>query len=163
MKGLVEQSPHASQSSSCPSPYRGGAEQEPFVDGSPRASRPIFRASGRLHRWAQHRVHLQGQATRREDDRPRVERPLCARGQRPARLEPHARQCATHRRRNRQSFLGRAFDKPLADLFDMQDQIVARLASALNAHLIAAEARRAEQAPTPESHGPLFSGSGSGQ
>ena len=52
------------------------------------------------------------------------------------------------------------FDKPLADLFDMQDEIVARLASALNAQLIAAEARRAEQAPNPELDGPLFSGLG---
>ena len=43
------------------------------------------------------------------------------------------------------------FDKPLADLFDMQDEIVARLAGALNAQLTAAEARRAEQAPTPDS------------
>ena len=32
------------------------------------------------------------------------------------------------------------FDKPLTDLFDMQDEIVARLAGALNAELIAAEA-----------------------
>ena len=38
------------------------------------------------------------------------------------------------------------FDKPLADLFDMQDEIVARLANTLNAQLIVAEARRAEQA-----------------
>ena len=52
------------------------------------------------------------------------------------------------------------FDKPLADLFDMQDEIVARLAGALNAQLAAAEARRAEQAPNPELDGPLFSGSG---
>jgi TolB-like protein/class 3 adenylate cyclase len=43
------------------------------------------------------------------------------------------------------------FDKPLADLFDMQDEIVARLANALNAQLVAAEARRAEQAPNPDS------------
>src|SRR5271169_3043192 len=43
------------------------------------------------------------------------------------------------------------FDKPLADLFDMQDEIVARLAGALNAQLVAAEARRAEQTPTPDS------------
>ena len=49
------------------------------------------------------------------------------------------------------------FDKPLADLFDMQDEIVARLANALNAQLAAAEARRAEQAPNPELDGPLFS------
>ena len=43
------------------------------------------------------------------------------------------------------------FDKPLADLFDMQDEIVARLAGALNAQLVAAEARRAEQAPNSDS------------
>ena len=42
------------------------------------------------------------------------------------------------------------FDKPLADLFDMQDEIVARLANALNAQLVAVEARRAEQAPNPD-------------
>ena len=41
------------------------------------------------------------------------------------------------------------FDKPLADLFDMQDEIVARLANALDSQLVAAEARRAEQAADP--------------
>ena len=50
------------------------------------------------------------------------------------------------------------FDKPLADLFDMQDEIVARLAGALNAQLVAAEARRAEQAPTPDSMDLYFQG-----
>jgi TolB-like protein/class 3 adenylate cyclase len=50
------------------------------------------------------------------------------------------------------------FDKPLADLFDMQDEIVARLAGALNAELVAAEARRAEQAPTPDSMDLYFQG-----
>jgi TolB-like protein len=53
------------------------------------------------------------------------------------------------------------FDKPLTDLFDMQDEIVARLAGALNAHLIAAEARRAEQAPNPDSMDLYFQGSAS--
>jgi TolB-like protein len=43
------------------------------------------------------------------------------------------------------------FDKPLGDLFDMQDEIVARLANAFHAPLIAAEARRAERAPSPDS------------
>jgi tetratricopeptide (TPR) repeat protein len=47
---------------------------------------------------------------------------------------------------------------PLADLFDMQDEIVARLASALNAQLIAAEARRAQRAPTPDSMDLYFQG-----
>ena len=50
------------------------------------------------------------------------------------------------------------FDKPLADLFDMQDEIVARLAGALNAQLVVAEARRAEQAPTPDSMDLYFQG-----
>jgi TolB-like protein len=50
------------------------------------------------------------------------------------------------------------FDKPLADLFDMQDEIVARLANALNTELVAAEARRAEQAPTPDSVDLYFQG-----
>jgi TolB-like protein len=50
------------------------------------------------------------------------------------------------------------FDKPLADLFDMQDEIVARLASALNDQLVAAEARRAEKAPTPDSMDLYFQG-----
>ena len=39
------------------------------------------------------------------------------------------------------------FDKPVADLFDMQDEIVARLANGSNTQLVAAEARRAERAP----------------
>src|SRR6202043_3525152 len=43
------------------------------------------------------------------------------------------------------------FDKPVADLFDMQDEIVSRLANTLNAQLIAVEARRAEKAPNPDS------------
>jgi TolB-like protein/class 3 adenylate cyclase len=50
------------------------------------------------------------------------------------------------------------FDKPLADLFDMQDEVVGRLANALNAQLVAAEARRAEQAPNPDSLDLYFQG-----
>ena len=42
------------------------------------------------------------------------------------------------------------FDKTVADLFDMQDEIVARLANALNAQLITAEARRSERVPSPD-------------
>jgi TolB-like protein/Flp pilus assembly protein TadD len=50
------------------------------------------------------------------------------------------------------------FDKPLADLFEMQDQIVARLANALNARLVEAEARRAERSPNPDSVDLYFQG-----
>jgi TolB-like protein len=50
------------------------------------------------------------------------------------------------------------FDKPLADLFDMQDEIVSRLANALNTQLLAVEARRAEKAPNPDSMDLYFQG-----
>ena len=43
------------------------------------------------------------------------------------------------------------FDKPVGDLFDMQDEIVTRLARQLGTELIGAEARRAERAPNPDS------------
>ena len=50
------------------------------------------------------------------------------------------------------------FDKPVADLFDMQDEIVARLAGALNAQFVDAEARRAERASQPDSIDLYFQG-----
>jgi TolB-like protein/class 3 adenylate cyclase len=50
------------------------------------------------------------------------------------------------------------FDKPVADLLDMQDEIVARLAGQLGTALIAAEARRSEQAPNPDSMDLYFQG-----
>jgi tetratricopeptide (TPR) repeat protein len=50
------------------------------------------------------------------------------------------------------------FDKAVGDLFDMQDEIVARLANALNAQLIIAEEQRAERAPSPDSVDLYFRG-----
>jgi TolB-like protein len=50
------------------------------------------------------------------------------------------------------------FDKRMADLFDMQDEIVARLANTLNGQLAAAEARRAEKVPSPDSLDFYFQG-----
>jgi TolB-like protein/Tfp pilus assembly protein PilF len=50
------------------------------------------------------------------------------------------------------------FDKPLSNLFRMQDDIVASLASQLGAELITNEARRAERTPTPDSMDLYFQG-----
>ena len=50
------------------------------------------------------------------------------------------------------------FDKPVGDLFDMQDEIVTRLARQLGTELIGAEARRAERAPNPDSVDLYFQG-----
>ena len=43
------------------------------------------------------------------------------------------------------------FDKELGDLFEMQDDIVTRIARQLGAQLVEAEARRAEGSPDPDS------------
>lgn len=50
------------------------------------------------------------------------------------------------------------FDKPVADLFDMQDEIVSRLANTLNTELIEAEARRAKRSPNLDSMDLYFQG-----
>jgi TolB-like protein/Tfp pilus assembly protein PilF len=53
---------------------------------------------------------------------------------------------------------GERFDKPAADLLDMQDEIVSRLANTLNAELIKAEARRAERSLRPDAMDLYFQG-----
>ena len=50
------------------------------------------------------------------------------------------------------------FDKRVADLFDMQDEIVSRLANRLGQELAAAEARRAGRSPNPDSMDHYFLG-----
>ena len=50
------------------------------------------------------------------------------------------------------------FDKPVADFFDMQDEIVSRLSNTLDARLMAAAARRAANAPHPSSMDAYFQG-----
>lgn len=42
------------------------------------------------------------------------------------------------------------FDKPVVDLFDMQDEIVARLANTLGAQLMEAEAQRSQRSQSPD-------------
>jgi TolB-like protein/Flp pilus assembly protein TadD len=54
--------------------------------------------------------------------------------------------------------LAERFDKPIGDLFEMQDEIVAHLANQLGAELVALEARRVEQALNPDSMDLYFRG-----
>lgn len=53
------------------------------------------------------------------------------------------------------------FDKPIADLFDMQDEIVSHLANALNAQLTELEAQRSERSPHRGSMDLCFQGKAS--
>jgi TolB-like protein/class 3 adenylate cyclase len=50
------------------------------------------------------------------------------------------------------------FDKPVADLFDMQDEIVSRLVNTLDAELISVEAQRAERSSHPDAMDLCFRG-----
>jgi TolB-like protein/Tfp pilus assembly protein PilF len=50
------------------------------------------------------------------------------------------------------------FDKRIADLFEMQDEIVSRLANTLRTELIEAEARRSERSPHPDAMDLYFQG-----
>jgi TolB-like protein/Flp pilus assembly protein TadD len=50
------------------------------------------------------------------------------------------------------------FDKPVADLFDVQDEMVSRLANQLEAQLTEEEARRSERSPNPSSMDLYFQG-----
>ena len=50
------------------------------------------------------------------------------------------------------------FDKPVAGFFDMQDEIVSRLANTLDAQLVEAEARRAGRSPHPDAMDLYFQG-----
>jgi tetratricopeptide (TPR) repeat protein len=50
------------------------------------------------------------------------------------------------------------FDKTVADLFEMQDEIVSRLANALDAEIVSAEARRAERSLNPDALDLVFQG-----
>ena len=126
----------------------GEPDDRPLTDSRRRRDRP------------QHGVHLQGQAARREDDRARAERPLCARGQRPARRQSHARQCPAHRRRNRQSSLGRAVRQ--AARRSLRHAGRNRLAAGWGAERPTRRRRGATRGtgPDPQLDGPLFSGFG---
>jgi TolB-like protein/class 3 adenylate cyclase/Tfp pilus assembly protein PilF len=50
------------------------------------------------------------------------------------------------------------FDKPVADIFDMQDEIVSRLANTLDSQLVEAEAQRASHLPYRDSMDLYFQG-----
>jgi TolB-like protein/class 3 adenylate cyclase len=137
----------------------GGAEQEPFVDGVTESlTTDLSRIRGAFVIGRNTAFTYKGKAI----DLKQIGRELNVRYV----LEGSVQRAGNRMRVNVQlidaqtgnHLWAERFDKPLADLFDMQDEIVARLAGALNVQLVAAEARRAEQAPTPDSMDLYFQG-----
>ena len=144
---------HASPLSSCPSPIIGGdPEQDYFVDGVTESlTTDLSRISGSFVIGRNTAFTYKGKHV----DLKQIGRELNVRYV----LEGSVQRSGNRLRVNVQlidaetgaHLWAERFDKPLADLFDMQDEIVARLANQLGAQLIAAEARRAERAPHPDS------------
>src|ERR1700728_1675573 len=137
----------------------GGEEQEHFVDGITESlTTDLSRIRGSFVIGRNTAFTYKGKAV----DLKRIGRELNVRYL----LEGSVQHGGTRRRVNVQlidaetgnHLWAERFDKLLADLFDMQDEIVARLAGALNTELVAAEARRAELAPNPSSMDFYFQG-----
>jgi TolB-like protein/class 3 adenylate cyclase len=137
----------------------GGAEQEPFVDGVTESLTTDFpRIRGSFVIGRNTAFTYKGRAV----DLKQIGRELNIRYV----LEGSVQRGGNRMRVNVQlidaatgsHLWAERFDKPLTDLFDMQDEIVARLAGALDAQLVAAEARRAEQTPNPDSVDLYFQG-----
>ena len=137
----------------------GGAEQEPFVDGVTESlTTDLSRMRGAYVVARNTAFTYKGKPL----DAKTIGRELNVRYV----LEGSVQRSGTRMRLNVQlidaetgnHLWAERFDKPLADLFDMQDEIVARLAGALNTELAAAEARYAERTSTPNSMDLYFQG-----
>ena len=137
----------------------GGAEQEYFVDGVTESlTTDLSRMRGAFVIGRNTAFTYKGKAV----DLKQVSRDLNVRYA----LEGSVQRSGNRMRVNVQLIDGETgkhlwaerFDKLLGDLFDMQDEIVARLAGVLNTELIAAEARRSEQVSTPDSMDLYFQG-----
>ena len=87
----------------------GDPEQDYFVDGVTESlTTDLSRMRGMLVIGRNTAFTFKGKAVDSQADRPRVERPLCAGGERSAQRQPDARERSAHRRRDRQPPLGRA-------------------------------------------------------
>ena len=132
-----------------------------FVDGVTESlTTDLSRISGSFVIGAQHRLHLQGQAV----DVKQIGRELNVRYV----LEGSVQRAGDRMRVNVQlidaesgkHLWAERFDKPVADLFDMQDEIVARLANALSAQLFAGRGPARGAKAESQFDGPLLSGLG---
>ena len=142
----------------------GDPEQEHFVDGVTESlTTDLSRIRGAVVIARNTAFTYKGKPLDAEDDRARVECPLCPRGQRSARRQPHARQCAaasTPKPAIISGPSGSTSRSPISSTCRTKSSRAWRTRSNC-ASSIAAEARRAEQAPrTPDSMDLYLSGRG---
>ena len=103
----------------------GDPEQEYFVDGVTESlTTDLSRISGSFVIARNTAFTYKGKTCRREADRPGVECALCLEGSVNA-MATASRERSAHRRGDWAHLWAERFDKPVTDLFDMQDEIVA--------------------------------------
>ncbi len=138
----------------------GDPEQDYFADGVTESlTTDLSRISGAFIIARNTAFTFKGKARGRREAGARAECPLCAEGSvqhGSNRLRVNVQLVDTE---TGNQLWAERFEKPRGDLFDMQDEIVSRLANALDAELLAVEARRAEcslipMRPTCASKGP---------
>ena len=138
----------------------GGPEHETFVDGVTESlTTDLSQVANTIVVARNTAFTYKGKTVDAKQIGRELERPIHSRGQHPARR--------LNRMRVNVQLIDAAtgnhlwadrFDKPMADLFDMQDEIVSHLANQLRAELMEVEAQRAEREPNPEFVRLLFQG-----
>ena len=127
----------------------GDPDQEYFADGMAEeiiAALSRFRSSLVIARNSI--LHLQRPRGRHQARGARVGRALCAGRQRAKGGNRIAHHRTAHRCRKRWPSLGRKFDGPLANVFDLQDQVAASVVSAIAPKLQQNDIERARRKPT---------------
>ena len=130
----------------------GDPSQDYFADGiTDNLTTDLAAHQGQLRDRAQHGLHLQGQepSTPRRSARS-LAFAMCSK----ARCSAIRTECAStpsSSTRNRARISGpNAFEEDLADLFKLQDQVVARLANTLGLELVKAEAEKSARSRSPD-------------
>ena len=132
----------------------GDPEQEYFADGIAEDIITALSRSRSLFVIARNSSFTyKGQRRRCEAGRPRTRRPLRAGRQRARSRRPGPRHCAAHRCRDRQPFWAERYDRDLADVFAVQDEITTAVVTAIGPAVSEAEQQRALRKP-PEASGP---------
>ena len=132
-------------------------EQAYFVDGVTESlTTDLSRISGSFVIAPAYCFYLQRQSGRSQADRPRLERSLHLKVRYSGATTAFASTYSLSMPKP-QPWAER-FDKPIVDFFDLQDEIVSRLANTLDARLTDEEARRSERSPHPDSMELYFRG-----
>ena len=133
-----------------PTDLSGDSAQDYFADGvTENLTTEISRIRDSFVIAHQH-LYLQRQGRRRERDRQGTRRALCPRRVRCSATRTGCGSTRNSSTQNRAHLWADRFEEDLADLFELQDQVVLRLANTLGIELVKAEAERGARSKNPD-------------